>query len=80
MSAIDCEKIVEIATKVAEKNGYVVWSDFDEHLRVLVKKKKLKVSEAHYIHAPIRKCLVDKGWREEKGRGRRPTKFYPLGS
>jgi len=73
------DEILKIAEEAAKKKGYAIYEDYEEYLgqRKLREGLKLATWAIPKIKIEIRRTLLKDKWIAMRGRGTRPTRFYP---
>jgi len=74
------DEIVKIAREAAEKRGYAIYDDFEEHFEQRKIREGLKVLSWNpsKVKSKIRKTLKAAGWTRRKVRSK--IRFYPPGT
>ena len=73
-------EIVKIAWEAVGKRGYAIWDDFDEYIKKIVARNRLKLSgwDVSIVKSNIRKTLKAAGWKRRKVHSE--IRFYPPGT
>lgn len=71
------DEIIKIAWQAAEKRGYAIYADYNEHMKQLICEGRLEPVNGGRYQFTIKERLVANGWEHIPGGPHDPARFYP---